>query len=178
MINEMAIKVHRSQRGAVLVVSLVLLLLITLVAVTTISSSTFQTVMVNNAQQREFVFRAAESVVDQSLDEMATLRPAYDTYMVWTGTNNPDDRAFEVPSARLSTPMHGIDSLAAAAYYMGRGSQPIGESLRGDSAGFKKQNAIYEIRGTAKSSDDKVTSQIIQGVSSLTHVPCGTYDPC
>jgi type II secretory pathway pseudopilin PulG len=167
----------KNQRGAVLIVSLVLLLLITMVAVTTISSSTFQTVMVNNAQQREFAFRAAESATEQALDADATLAPAYNTYLRWKGSGNPDDRYFTVPSASLSTPMHGVDGLAATVYYMGAGPQPIGESIR-EGSGIKKQNAIYEVRGFAKSSDDKLQSQIIQGVSRLTSIACGTYDPC
>lgn len=54
---------RQGQRGAVLLVTLVLLLVVTLLGVGTISSTTLELKMASNNQQRQLVFQAAEAAL-------------------------------------------------------------------------------------------------------------------
>jgi len=151
---------HSKQNGAVLVVSLVLLLLITLVAITTLSSSTFQTSMVNNVQKRESVFRVAESAAEQSLTQ-AALSQAY------------TQTSYTVPTANLSTSETEV-SMSARVVSLGNGAPPMGFSISG---GSPFVNRVYEAQGTAASSDTKVATQVIQGAAKTEpNVGCAVYD--
>jgi type II secretory pathway pseudopilin PulG len=142
----------KHQNGAVLVVSLVLLLLITAIAVSTISSSTFQTTMSTNAQQREAVFRNAESAAERAIS-METLEAAYSLYL-----KSKKARTYSVPSSKLGA------NQAAEAIYVGA-SQPFGSMF-----GYKYH--IFETRGTAFSTDGnsstaKVKTEVVQGATRL-----------
>lgn len=54
---------HREQQGAVLLVSLVLLLMLTIMAITVASNSSLQQRMSANAQDQNIAFQAAESAM-------------------------------------------------------------------------------------------------------------------
>jgi|GEM_PF-2545190 len=169
--------VMRKQEGAVLVVSLILLLLITVIAISTMSSATFQTTMVINAQQREEVFRSAESAAEQALtaDSMVGANNAY-------LANGNAPKAYGVPAANLHTPATDI-SMSADLYYKGRGTAAVNQELSGG-GGAQLVSKIYEARGSAATtdaavaSDAKVATQIIQGVGIVsTDSGRETYDP-
>ena len=157
----------QNQQGAVLIVSLILLLLITVIALSTVSSSTFQTSMVVNAQQRESIFRVAESAAEQTLTN-SLLSEAYNTYL----KNGSKPAPYSVPTADLTTPIADV-TMTADLYHMGQGPKPIGMSLE------LFQNWIYESRGNAESSDKKLETQVVQGTGKLvyTGAATGTYDP-
>ncbi|MGB0833651.1 MAG: PilX N-terminal domain-containing pilus assembly protein [Psychrobium sp.] len=65
----------KSQRGAVLVVSLVILLVMTLISTSELSNAHNQTRMVNNAQQANLTFNSAESALIQALESIAAPSP-------------------------------------------------------------------------------------------------------
>ena len=58
---------RRRQRGAALVVGLILLAVITLLAVTRINSASLELTMAGNTQYRERAFQAAETGIEQTL---------------------------------------------------------------------------------------------------------------
>ncbi|MCG7530611.1 hypothetical protein MHM98_04470 [Psychrobium sp. MM17-31] len=60
-----------SQRGAVLVVSLVVLLVITLISTSQLSNAQSQSRMVSNAQQASITFNSAESALINALSSIA-----------------------------------------------------------------------------------------------------------
>jgi type II secretory pathway component PulK len=60
------------QRGAVLVVSLLMLLVMTLLAVSSISSSNVNLLIVNNVQNSLQTEAVAQQAIEQSLSDMAT----------------------------------------------------------------------------------------------------------
>jgi uncharacterized protein YycO len=160
------------QRGAVLIVSLILLLLITAIAVSTISSSTFQTAMAANAQQRETILRAAESAAEQPLTD-DILSKAYNAFLKWGGTKNESDRIYSVPEDKLK----GDLPMEATVLHLG-----VANAEYFDPKQYKYY--VYESRGLAHSADDddskkaKVSTQVVQGVAKLS--PSGqaaTYDP-
>ena len=66
-----------TQRGAALVVGLVLLLVLTLLAVSTMRSATLALVMAGNAQNRENAFRLAEAGIADAIGQArGSLNPA------------------------------------------------------------------------------------------------------
>lgn len=62
----------RKQQGAVLVVSLLMLLVMTLLAVSSISSSNVNLLIVNNVQNSLQTEAAAQQAIEQSLSDMST----------------------------------------------------------------------------------------------------------
>lgn len=165
------------QRGAVLIVSLIFLLLITFIALTTMSSSTFQTTMATNMQQRASVFRVAESAAEQSLAE-ASWSGANNAHLIWEGNGRSvaAQRIYTTPSASLVSPEYNV-SMSATVVYLGDGALP--EDFSFDSQGPKLKNFIYEARGAATTDDGKIATRVIQGVSKLTMTgsAANTYDP-
>lgn len=62
-----SIKLHNTQRGAVLVVSLLLLVVITTLAVSGMNTATTELAMARNDQNYEFAFQAAETGLEQAM---------------------------------------------------------------------------------------------------------------
>lgn len=147
-----------------------MLLLITVIAVATMSSSTFQTAMVVNAQQREYTFRSAESAAEQSLT--ATLLNSADVEYLKNG-NNP--APYNVPAANLHAARADF-TVTAKLYRMGNGAPPKNQSVGSGGAGFKVMTYVYESVGKAESSDKKEATQVAQGAAVLQPVPEGNWD--
>ena len=159
----------RNQRGAVLLVSLVLLLLITAIAISMVSNSTFQTAMVVNAQQRESVFRSAESAAEQS--STPELAGQLDV--------NAAGNYLDVPATDLHAPSADV-GVTARLVYIGQGpalgSNSLGYGGSGMSGGPGVQ--IIEAQGSAASSGDKVATKVVQGLGWITILPNdSTYGP-
>ncbi len=83
-----------TQQGAILLVSLIMLLAITLIAISSLTSSTLETKMVASKQGQERAFQEAESAIEQVMDQNAfhniTLNTAAGAY-VETVDGNYDD---------------------------------------------------------------------------------------
>lgn len=63
------IKPHHGQRGAVLVISLLLLVVITTLAVSGMNTATTELAMARNDQNYEFAFQAAETGLEQAMSQ-------------------------------------------------------------------------------------------------------------
>lgn len=61
----------RSQRGAALVVGMLLLLVLTLLAISGMNTASLELVMAGNTQYRQNAFQAAENGIERSLQEAA-----------------------------------------------------------------------------------------------------------
>jgi hypothetical protein len=148
------------QRGAVLVVCLILLLIITAIAASTLSSGTFQTSIATNAQKRETVFRVAESAVEQVLPLSADVANK-------ARKAEASDTRYSVPN--ISTGQPGLGTPTATVKYPGDedGKRNLflpGVALGGDVA-YVVRN--YEIEGSAKTSDAKVGTKVVLGVAKV-----------
>ena len=165
----------KKQSGAVLIVSLILLLLITAIAMSTISSSTFQTAMATNAQQRESILRVAESAAEQPLNKQ-NLNSAYNAYYKWKGTQVTADRFFGVAAADLHTSEPDVTMSSHLLFLQTANAENFDPKM------FKYY--VYESRGKAYSSEAaneasaKLATQVVQGVTRLQRAACDTYDPC
>jgi type IV pilus assembly protein PilX len=67
---------QRAQRGATLIITLVMLVLVTLVAVSTIRTSTMDEKMAGNSRDRDKAFQAAEAAVQKCLAEIKAGAPS------------------------------------------------------------------------------------------------------
>lgn len=137
----------RSQRGAVLVVSLIFLLIITAIAVASLSGSTLQTVMARNAQLREAIFRATESAIEQAIEFPNVFDRALATAA-----------GFAVPGVTTS-----VDDSEADARVSCLQARPIvGYQIGG---GTSYAVFVFDATATANTTDDRVASRITQGVA-------------
>jgi len=67
----------RSQRGFVLIVSLLILMVITMIGVNAISTSTLEGRMAHNLQQTMYAFQAAESAIEDAIRASDPFDPNY-----------------------------------------------------------------------------------------------------
>src|SRR6267142_2642967 len=70
-----ALRYRRHERGAALVIGLILLLLLTLLAVSGMNSASLEYIMAGNEQYRANAFQAAEAGIEQSMS-LGTFNPA------------------------------------------------------------------------------------------------------
>lgn len=153
-----------NQRGAVLVLALIFLLLITAVAASLMTGGTFETVMVGNAQQREHLFRAAESAVEQILPKQPPFSSA-----------RSSNKVYEVPAAQLAKPEPGIGYDVQIEYLAGA-ARPVPDNELGSFV-----YSMYEVQGTAytttdskdesgeeiKTENGRMKTQLVQGLGRM-----------
>ena len=120
------IKLHRHQRGAALIVGLMMLVIVTLLAVTAMGTATTELVMAGNEQFRERSFQAAEAGLEMAIHKSRTGdddvpgdcnehldsddnempsqdQDTYSTRLSFTGTNNLLGKATSVTFGIEST---------------------------------------------------------------------------
>ena len=157
----------QSQRGAVLIVSLILLLLITAIAASVLISSTFQTKISANMQQRESVFRVAESATEQVLPLTVANAASAIAASPTTGV-----------TVAVATTQPNVDTPAAKIYYPGDAlaKRPLlfpGVAVGcGGGGGVVYVARNYDVRGDATSSDTHIHSQVDVGVSRVEPDQC------
>lgn len=156
----MPMNVPQRERGAVLIVSLILLLIITAIAASTLTSGTFQTVVSNNAQKRDTVFHVAESAAERTLP----LSP--------TTTNNARNASNTTGVAVTLSPsgQSGLDTPIAKVIYPGDKDGKRPAYLKGTAFGSGVQYVIrtYEVQGKAQTSDGgNVATTVVMGVAKV-----------
>lgn len=144
----------KNQSGAVLVIALVFLLLITAIAASLMTSGSFETVIVANKLQREDVFHAAESALEQTFTNTAAFNSA----------NGANGTVVDVSANLNALPANsGKVYRAEIEVLSGAGTK---RPIPGNSFGLLK-NDMYEIRADASTddADHRVATQIVQGVT-------------
>lgn len=130
----------RTQRGAALVIGLILLLILTLLAVSGMNSASTELIMAGNEQYRQNAFQAAETGVEQALTTLA---------------NVPQSGAPTVAPA-TAVPGSTTDEYATSSRYLGDDLNIPGFSA-GKFVGFH-----YEITSTGTSARN-ARAQHVQG---------------
>jgi len=163
------------QQGATLVVSLIMLLIITAIAASTLTSSTFQTKMSANAQQRATVLRAAESATEQVLpitDATASAARTAGTNGAVMATTNPQTDLID--TAKFSTVVVDMD------LDVNNGQS---HPYKADGSGFRREGALqyqvhpFEVRGSAVTQDGRIYSQVVVGVGRVEIAEAGMNGP-
>ncbi len=83
-------RLHRMQRGAALVVGLVLLLILTLLAISGMTTATTELTMAGNSQYQTRAFQAAETGIEQII-AAGTFNPAVPTVTVTATLDDQDE---------------------------------------------------------------------------------------
>jgi type IV pilus assembly protein PilX len=145
------------QRGAALVIGLILLLVLTLLAVAGMNTSSMELVMAGNEQFRQKAFRAAETGVERTIPRLASVGQSC----------QPKDVLDETVADTNN------DGYKTTARYLGDGKPPMGYS-EGEYGGI-----YYQIVSTGRSdrnansvtTQGTVLPQYTGGVTVLTPCP-------
>jgi len=158
---------HRkhNQRGAALIVGLMMLVIVTLLAVTAVSTSTTELVMAGNEQFRERAFQAAEAGIETAFRKARSgdvdVPLDYGTYL--DNTNVPMTDANDHVSTRIEP--YGANTL------IGNSSKFIGQVFRLTSTGTSVRNSqsVHEAGVWVLAPFDDVNQRrLIGGVGGLT----------
>ena len=90
---------HAAQKGAALVIGLVLLLVLTLLAVSSMNSASLEFIMAGNEQYRSNAFQAAEAGVEQTI-----MQSAFDTGKVYPLAYGPGGNGTDAWSSVVTMP--------------------------------------------------------------------------
>lgn len=107
----MNLRESRSQRGATLVIGLIMLVLITLMLITALTLGIGNFRAVSNMQYREEAIAAASKAIEQVITGPFTAAPAVDTILVDIDNNGTNDYtvAIAVPQCISATQAFGAD---------------------------------------------------------------------
>ena len=141
------------QRGAVLIVSLIMLLAITLIAVTSLSNSTLETKMVINQQDKESTFQDAESGISQGMRN-----DKY--YEVYQDAAIDDGCVTEAVTASTNADGIQLTNLSVQNCFSGL-SAAVGEDLN------KFVYYHYEFNSNADSAVRNSSTNLVQGVRRI-----------
>ncbi|MFL1466336.1 PilX N-terminal domain-containing pilus assembly protein [Marinobacter sp. DUT-3] len=146
-----------SQRGAVLIVSLVILLVLTLIGVAGMNSSVMQERMASNAQNSNRAFQGAES--------SATAL----TEILMTGNLNLLQEAMEAADDLSSTGSVTLDAANGVqteyqARYLGEVIISSGSSMDADESTTLLKGYRYELRGSAEMDNTGAASTVYKGI--------------
>lgn len=147
------------QNGAVLAISLIMLLVITLVGMSTFQSTALEEKMAASAQSKNIAFQGSEDAIESAIDDINFLGSAY-TPSVTGGT---------LPTRDVSTPSSSNGHLDSEveAEFIGFAS-PKGEeagSIRMGATSYTHYN--YEVRGSATISNTSTANTNVRGAYIL-----------
>ena len=153
-------KVGTGQRGAALIISLVVLLVITVIGLASMNTSILQERMSANAQNARQAFFAAESA---SQDLFRKLEPMDSSSAEWKLALDALDAGIRVATTPQAYSGAGSGKVATAELrYLGEATLIEGHSFGEDIETFRQR---YEIIGDASVTGTGATSQVIRGVS-------------
>ncbi|WP_203301798.1 pilus assembly PilX family protein [Marinobacter sediminum] len=147
---------HR-QRGAVLIVSLIILLVLTLVGIAGMNTSVLQERMAVNAQNSNRAFQAAESSVRALADELY----ADDLTLLRESMKDANDKS----SVKTFTAdaANGITATYQAEY-LGEVIITSGSSMDANESSTLLKGFRYELRGTATMDGTGAASTVFTGI--------------
>lgn len=148
------------QRGAALIISLVILLVITVIGLASMNTSILQERMSANAQNSRQAFLAAEAA---NQDLYRKLEPMDSNSAEWKHALDVLDSGIRVATTPIAYSGIGSDKVATAELqYLGEANLVEGHSFGEDIETFRQR---YEIIGDASVTGSGATSRVIRGVT-------------
>ena len=141
------------QRGAVLMMALVLLTVLTLIGVSSMSSSTLELKVSSNTQQHDVAFQAAQSVIDITASDDPLNTNNYQVFKV-----DPNDPAYEQIINYASSDGNG--TAQSATTWIGC-KKNIGSSLE---EGKAPASNFFNVRATGQTATGSAMSVQMQGL--------------
>lgn len=150
-----------TQRGAVLVVTIVILFLITLISITQLSSANNQHKMVTNLQQFNQTFNAAESALAEAFHGVENMTTIANKNMAAMADAVSSQKSEKVDMHSLSD-----KSLSISLTYTAIPNTALhaGISLDASSSDVMIQHVNFIVKSTAKIKNSGATSTISKGV--------------
>lgn len=142
-------KCPKKQRGALLIVSLIILMMLSTLGVSVMRNSTLEEKMASNTLHKERAFQSAETVVEHSIKEKSSLTAAMNA------TPNPVESTVDLGHIAIES--------SAKLYYI-KQFPAVGSSL--SKLVFHK----FVVIGEGKIDQANTKSQVIQGVQQLAPV--------
>lgn len=143
----------RRERGAVLMVSLMILLIMTLVSISSVTTSTIEYKLANNSQNQKIAFQAAESALTNMVTTVQD-----DQTMLLQATSNPVT-GVNTNLSGGSTMVEGITATAGLRF--------LGETVAIGSSLDKFSAFQFDIEGNATVLADNTTSENHQGIRTI-----------
>lgn len=147
----------RRQQGAVLIVSLIILLVLTLVGIAGMNTSVLQERMAVNAQNSNRAFQAAESSVRALADELY----ADDLTLLRESMKDANDKSSVKTFTADAT--NGITATYQAEY-LGEVIITSGSSMDANESSTLLKGFRYELRGTATMDGTGAASTVFTGI--------------
>ena len=151
----------RNERGAVLIVSLLILLLVTIIGFAAMETSTLESKMATSRELKEITFQTAESIIEEASSDIDYLGEAYSAYL-----RDPNDPNWPIdPNHAMAGYDSGYRTLEAAGQstmrYLTNTVTP-GYSLRKGAAAV--DTFYYEVEAASTVSNSNISSNHKQGV--------------
>jgi cytoskeletal protein RodZ len=110
---------HRKQKGAALIVGLVLLLVLTVLGISGMNMATLELQMANNTQAAQLAFQAAETGIDIALSgNVSTASPTtIPTRTLGDGSYEVDGSIFCAATTRVPEGIYSEDNTARAVHF-------------------------------------------------------------
>lgn len=151
-----------TQRGAILVISLIVLSVVTLISVTELSKAGQQSRMTSNFQQQNITFNAAESAMSYSMKKISEQASSDEENMVAMGNSMNADESVEtaVDNTHLSN-----DSMKVSVSYRSNTVNALraGISLDSSQNDFMIRKVTFTATSTAINESSGAKTTIVQG---------------
>ena len=149
------------ERGAVLLVSLLILLLVTIVGFATMETSNLEVKMSTAREMKEISFQTAESIIEEASSDYDYLGSAYTAYL--KDPNNPiwpskTDHAL----VGYDTGYRELDAGGSSKLEFLTNTSTAGYSMRKGAAGV--DTYYYEVEATSSLSNENISNTHVQGV--------------
>lgn len=154
-------KNYGNQNGAVLIVSLLILLLVTLVGFAVMETSNLESKMATARELKEVSFQTAEAILEEATADVAYLGRAYNAYLVdpnapaWPNDPTHELTGYDTTDRKL------LAGGASTMRYLTNAST-IGYSMRKGSSGL--ETYYYEAEGISTLSNSNISNTHVQGV--------------
>ncbi len=143
----------KNQRGAVLLVSLIMLLITTFVGFSTMETSNLEAKMATSREIKELTFQAAETAIDITLDTETLIGEAYNAGL--TGGDNPTGD-YQLDDDDMTSEVE--------VQYWGDFHTPGFSIVEGDGGGTKMATIYYTVVGTGGRTNTNIESEHTQGI--------------
>lgn len=151
-----SISAHR-ERGATLIVSLIMLLVLTLIGISGMNTSVMQERMAVNSQNSNRAFQAAESTVRSLMDEVyaSNLDLLRESMQNASGLSEKTDVTID--------PDNGVSG-SYQARYLGEVIVTSGSSMDADESSNQLKGFRYELEGEASMANTGASSRVFKGI--------------
>ena len=149
---------NRSQNGAALMVALVLIFMISIMGISVMRNSSLEHRMASNSIQSSIVFQAAESVIEQTLNNPASLTAAYNAIGV-----DCQGQTIDWESELSGNDIHGLETNAQIRFTR--------TALAPGYSSDKFVALYFETLGASQIPSARAESAVIRGASRI--VPVG-----